>query len=135
MDMGTPGITLASRLKKILPPGVADDPIKQGQQVSPEQLKAIIGDMQKLMAENQMHTEQKQQMGQLIAQLQKEVKDKSAEHQLEMDKTVIKASTELQKAKMEHEHANQHKAVDVALSLHQAASQPRPAVSKSNKGA
>jgi uncharacterized protein YdiU (UPF0061 family) len=103
------------------------------QEMQEQQMRAVVGDMQKLMQAHQQTMQQAQglqqqnsQMQALIGNLQKALKDKQMEIQAKVHDTEVKAQTEIEKAKyaLAQEHVRQsHNIlsanVDNALKLHQ----------------
>jgi len=65
-----------------------------------------------------MKDQQIQQMTAMIQQMQGLLKEKTSGQQLDMEKTVIKAQTEIQKAQMQQVHENHGRVIDTALELH-----------------
>jgi hypothetical protein len=111
----------ADRIKRLIQttmPGIIQDEDNAGGEMSQAEMQQVIADMQKLMQAHQMTMMENQQMQGLIAQLQAQLKDKEADRQHDMDKTVIKASAEVQKAKMSLQEQQMEHRVDTGLQLH-----------------
>ena len=95
-----PGATeLAERLKKTIPPQYLETN-KLGEGIDENQVRQIVGDLQRHMAENQMLKDQAQQMAQIIQGLQAALKDKAEDRQVRADSAVLRANSEVQKAKL-----------------------------------
>ena len=127
------------RVKRLIQanmPGIiADDDDNGGGPPTEEKMQSIIQDMHKLMQQHQMTMQQNMQMQQIIGQLQKQLKDKQGDLQLKADSIAVKAKTEIQKAQislqsqvLQHQHEDNHKALDAGLRLYEL-NQPQPNVS------
>ena len=118
-NLDFPGASeLSERLKKTIPPQLIDDKNKNGGAVSEAEVRAIIADLQSVQQQSGMKDQQIQQMTAMIQQMQGLLKEKTSGQQLDMEKTVIKAQTEIQKAQMQQVHENHGRVIDTALELH-----------------
>ena len=72
------------------------------------EIQQVIMDLKKVTEQHLVTMRENQQMQMIIQQLQAQLKDKQEDRQIDMDKTVIKANAEVQKAEMEHQHRVQH---------------------------
>jgi hypothetical protein len=86
-------------------------------------LRTIIADLQAVQQQSGMKDQQIQQMTAMIQQMQGLLKEKTTGQQLDMEKTVIKAQTEIQKAQLQQAHENHGRIIDTGLELHKMAQQ------------
>jgi len=117
---------------------IGQDEAGSTQEMQEQQMRAVVGDMQKLMQAHQQTMQQAQglqqqnsQMQALIGNLQKALKDKQMEIQAKVHDTEVKAQTEIEKAKyaLAQEHVRQShniisSNVDSAVKLHQIGQAP-----------
>ena len=123
-NLDFPGASeLSERLKKTIPPQLIDDKSKNGAPVSESELRTIIADLQAVQQQSGMKDQQIQQMTAMIQQMQGLLKEKTTGQQLDMEKTVIKAQTEIQKAQLQQAHENHGRIIDTGLELHKMAQQ------------
>jgi hypothetical protein len=111
----------ADRIKRLIQttmPGIIQDEEGPGGEMSQGDIQQVIQDMQKLMGAHQVTMQENQQMMMIIKQLQAQLKDKEADRQHDMDKTVIKASTEIQRAKMGLAEQQMEHQVNTQVDMH-----------------
>lgn len=112
----------ADRLKRLIQntnPGViVDKQLQPGQKLSDEEVQDVIMDLQKLMQTHQQTVAENMQLAQMIHDLQTQVKDKVLGHQVDLQKTIIKAEAEVEKANMNNQHDFIQHAIDHTVDLH-----------------
>jgi hypothetical protein len=111
-NMDFPGAdALAERLNKMVPPELlSDEERAQRQAGNEDELRQIIGDLERFQAENEQLKAFVGQQQEQLQMMQQEAANKEADRQVEMDKAVIKADTELQKEQI-RQQPNMVKAV------------------------
>jgi hypothetical protein len=127
-NLDFPGASeLSDRLKRTIPPNILVDPNENPNKVSEQEIQMIVQDLQNLQGQLQQAGQEKQQLVQMLQHYQGLLDDKSQEQQLKADAAVLKAHTEMSKARMglqktamQHDHENIHHAVDTAVDLHKA---------------
>jgi hypothetical protein len=111
----------ADRLKRMIQntnPGVIVDTTNPGGKMTPSQIQEMVGDMQKLMQAHQQTMQENMQMQQIIQGMEAQLKDKSMDRDVELQKTIIKAQTELDRADMNNQHDFLTQAVQHGVDLH-----------------
>lgn len=123
-NLDFPGASeLAERMRRTVDPKLLIKD-QMGANISEDQIRQIVADLEKQMATVQMLQAERQQMGQMIATLQKQLADKTQAEQIKADTAVIRATSEVQKSQLAVEQerirqqgANTRAAVDTAVEL------------------
>jgi len=84
---------LAERLKRTIPPEILGEQGQGEEGPTEEDLQAIVGDLEKLSAENE-------QVKAALQQAQAELADKQADRELEIEKTVIQSQSDIERERV-----------------------------------
>ena len=110
----------ADRLKRVIQqtmPGVITDNDKTGQ-MSESDIQSMVADIQKLQAMHSQTVQENIQLAQLVNDMKKQLKDKSAQVNAHLQETIIKAQTELQKSQQDNEHDVIMSSMNHGIELH-----------------